>query len=236
MAEKTPGSGRALDAYQLTEWWTDAFASVCFLLGLEDVRQCMQDGEARDDLGHMLMKEVLPFVTLSGENNGEIQVAAACAAMESGAVPVPLLSRLNGLCERWEARFIPMMAQYAQTHDGTLPPCLTLSLAALVMLFAGVRREEDGRYSLLRGEDRVYPEEDEERLAAFSHLSCDMASEALADAALSDRVVWREDLREVAGLSDAVAGAILSLQLSGVRAAMNSAAAQHHSSAWKRVK
>ncbi len=43
-----------------------------------------------------------------------------------------------------------------------------------------------------------------------------MPPESLAYAALSDRAIWEEDLREIPGLEDTIAGQLRDLQLLGL--------------------
>ena len=55
---------------------------------------------------------------------------------------------------------------------------------------------------------------------SFSRLSCDMPPESLAYAALSDRAIWEEDLREIPGLEDTIASQLRDLQLLGLMEAI----------------
>ena len=146
--------------------------------------------------------------------------------LENRVTPVQLMDRVPNLPERMEKGLLPLMEKYALKHF-VFPPCLTLSLAAMMMLFAGTRRDEEGKYTLARGEKVLPVSGDEEMLEAMSHLSCDMSAESLAYAVLSDRVVWTRDMRDVPGLEESVTNALFDIQLLGVRDAMQKAVKVH---------
>jgi mannitol-1-phosphate/altronate dehydrogenase len=95
-----------------------------------------------------------------------------------------------------------------------------MSLALLIMLFSGARQDDQGRYTYLKNGETAYFSEDEEILFSFSRLSCDMPPESLAYAALSDRAIWEEDLREIPGLEDVIADRLRDLQLLGLMEAV----------------
>ena len=214
-----------LSTEMLLDTWMDSFAACAFLCGFDDSAAAMRDEGLRDFLDSALMHEIMPYLPFE-RKQVEASVIAVCAILENKVTPVKIMDRLVNLPERMEKEILPLMEKYAK-EKFAFPPCLLLSLAAMMMLFAGARRDESNVYSIARGED-VFPiSADEEMLEAMSHLSCDMSAESMAYAVLSDRVVWQKDMRDVAGLEDAVTGAVLDIQLLGVRDAMKKAAASH---------
>ncbi|MBE5777256.1 MAG: hypothetical protein E7326_07075 [Clostridiales bacterium] len=210
---------------ELMDTWTDSFAAPAFLCGFDKSDEAMRDDSLRAYLGSALMHEIMPYLPYE-KKTVEASVIAACAMLENRVTPVVLMDRIRNLPERMEKEMLPLMDKYATEHFA-FPPCLTLSLAAMMMLFAGTRRSEEGGYTLARGEDVLPISGDEEMLEAMSHLSCDMAAESMVYAVLSDRVVWTRDLRDVPGLEDSVTGAITDIQLLGMRDAMKKAADSH---------
>ena len=129
----------------------------------------------------------------------------------------------ENLCARFVSCLLPALSAY-EKQNGVLPSCLCFGLSALIMLYAGIRKNEDGAY-VLPGEEKETPVPDAgPALAAFSRMSCDMPPESLAYAALSDREVWGCDLREIEGLEEKVTGQLRDMQLLGARAAMVAAA------------
>ena len=107
---------------------------------------------------------------------------------------------------------------------GSSIACIVLGL---IMLFAGVRQEDDGRYAILKNGEKCFVSEDEDILSSFSRLSCDMPPESLSYAVLSDRAIWDEDLREISGLEDLVTEQLRDLQLLGLLNALAKAWKPH---------
>ena len=211
----------------LLDTWTDSFTAPAFLCGFDKSDEAMRDDGLRDFLGNALMHEIMPHLPFE-KKTVEASVIGACAVLENRVTPILLMERIRNLPERMEKEILTLMEKHAM-QEFAFPPCLTLSLAAMMMLFAGTRRSPEGGYTLARGED-VFPiDSDEEMLEAMSHLSCDMSAESMAYAVLSDRVVWSRDLRDVPGLETAVTQAVLDIQLLGMRDAMKKAVEQHRS-------
>ncbi|MBR5109806.1 MAG: hypothetical protein IK099_06390 [Clostridia bacterium] len=195
------------------------------LAGLDTVRDCMRDETLRAYLGHTLLHEIMPCL---GEHRDILDpvAMAVCKEMEDPAVVQPLALLLPNAVQAWAAQALPILKGYAE-WDGHLPPCLCMSLSCLIMLFAGTRQEDDGRYTILKNGSRCFVSGDEEILASFSRLSCDMPPESLAYAALSDRAIWDEDLREIPGLEDLVTAQLMDLQLLGLLDALAKAWKNH---------
>ena len=191
------------------------------LAGLKTVRDCMKDETIRPFLGHALLHEIMPSLGQGREVLDPIAMAV-CREMEQPQVMQPLALLLPNAVRAWASQALPILESYEE-REYRLPPCLCMSLAALIMLFAGARREEDGRYTYLRGDEACTLSEDEEILSSFSRLSCDMPPETLAYAALSDRAIWERDLRDIPGLEDKIAGQLRDLQLLGLYAALEKA-------------
>ena len=122
----------------------------------------------------------------------------------------------------WQETALPVLRRY-QDREDRIPPCLCMGLSCLIMLFAGAKREADGRYTYIRNEEPCTLTEEEEILSSFARLSCDMPPETLAYAALSDRAIWETDLRDIPGLETAVGDQLRDLQLLGLRASLEKA-------------
>jgi len=85
------------------------------------------------------------------------------------------------------------------------------------MLYAGVRRDENGRWCVAR-EQKSDPLHDAPHiLEAFSTLAHDMPAETLTYAALADRSIWGMDLRDIDGLEMRVMYDLSSIQRVGLR-------------------
>lgn len=197
---------------------------VGMLAGLDTVRDCMKDDTLRAFLGHTLLHEIMPCL---GEHRDILDpvAMAVCKDLEDPAAARPL-ALLPEAVRGWDSQALPILKNYVE-RDEHLPPCLCMSLACLIMLFAGARQEEDGRYTVLKNGERCFVSEDEEILSSFSRLSCDMPPESLAYAALSDRAIWQEDLREIPGLEELITEQLRDLQLLGLLDAL-AKAWKHH--------
>lgn len=199
-------------------------AAVGLLCGHETVGAAMRDEGYRTLLGNALIREIAPGLPELKEE-GLSYAARVTAFLENACGEEGWPAIGENLISRFVACVLPPLAAY-EKRNAALPPCLCFALSALIMLYAGVRKNADG--------DNVLPAEEKEiavldaasALSAFSRMSCDMPPESLAYAALSDREVWNCDLREIEGLEERVTGQLRDMQLLGARAAMLEAAGQ----------
>ncbi|MBR4537299.1 MAG: hypothetical protein IKO52_00480 [Clostridia bacterium] len=191
------------------------------MAGLDTVKDCMRDPVLRPFLGHALLKEIMPSMGL-GKETLEPLAMEICGEMENPTVIQPLALLIPNAVRAWREQVLPVLKTYEE-RECELPPCLCMSLSLLIMLFSGARQDDQGRYTYLKNGETCYFSEDEEILFSFSRLSCDMPPESLAYAALSDRAIWEEDLRDVPGLEDRIAGQLRDLQLLGLMEAVEKA-------------
>ena len=129
---------------------------------------------------------------------------------------MPLLDVGRDCMRSFRDAILPSMRAYAE-ENFEAPGKLAFGLAAAIMLCAGARANEAGEYEVLRGDARAVLHDDPEILAAFSRLSHDMPAETLAYAALADRSVWGDDLRQIDGLEMRVTYDLASIQRIGFR-------------------
>ena len=179
---------------------------VGLLLGLDTVADCMNHEEVRPWFGRMLQSEIMPQMSAEGRDEAVIQ---ACRYLSFKPASLQLSELVDGAIDSWSLHIIPLL--------GEKTPRMVQALAALIMLFSGVRRE-DGGYGLpqeaLRG--RLLSR-NEKALASFSRLSWDMTADSLCYAVLSDQEIWGRDLRELTFLPELLTEALTDIQLSGLR-------------------
>lgn len=190
-----------------------------FLLGLDTLGGCMKDEGMRAYLGHALLDEIMPCVDELPRGQVEQLAMALCREMEGPLSRQPVLPFMQNGVSAWAVQALPLLERYEKARFA-LPPCLCFGLAALIMFFAGARRDAAGVYQGFRAGESYPLAEDETILSAFSRLSCDMPPESLAYAVLSDQDIWERDLRMIPGLEEQVADGLRDLQLLGLRAAM----------------
>ena len=171
-------------------------------------------------MGQALLHVIMPSMGLGREILDPLAMAV-CREMENPSVMQPLSLLMHNGVRAWASQALPLLLRY-QDREDALPSCLCMSLSALIMLFAGVKRG-DGGYVYLKNGEECYVSEDEDILSSFARLSCDMPPEALSYAVLSDRVLWDRDLRDVPGLEDKIADQLRDLQLLGLAAALEKA-------------
>ncbi len=195
-----------------------AVSAAGFLLGKETTRDCMKDEDMRLFLGNTLLYEIMPS---SHRERAEAEAAAGgvCASLESAGGGIPLTEAFPIVFDRI-GETLALAERYAD-DNGYLPNGLVFGFSCLLMLFAGVRRKENGAYTLMKENgDEVGVRMEERILKAFSTLACDMSYESMAYAALADVEIWDRDLRAVEGLEDKVTDMLRSLQILGVRETM----------------
>jgi len=183
-------------------------APVGLLTGRETVADAMNDPLIRPWFGHMLQRELMPQLPEEGRDEA---VIAACRYLSFKPASLRCEDLVDGLTDAYRLHILPLL--------GPDRPGLTMALAALIMLFCGVRRAEDGFRLPKELMDRPL-QMDERALTGFSRLSWDMQADSLAYAALADVDIWGRDLRTEPGLTDGLTDALWSIQLNGLMGAI----------------
>ena len=185
------------------------------MLGYADTSQCMKDDLLRLTMGNSLLHEIMP-ASHAEKETAEKLAYKLCDELES-QVHAWDLTDLSFLFENLES-ILSLIRNYSDDRQ-VFPAGLTGGLACLIMLCTGLKKEHDGRYTLLlNGKEKAL--KPCSQMEAFSLLACDMPPETLSYAVLSDQALWGEDLRRIEGLEDAVSQRLLDLQILGVRETM----------------
>ena len=184
------------------------------LFELDTVADCMADPVIRPFFGKCLQRELMPRMDEAGRDEA---VIAACRYLSFRPTSLRVNDLMDGALESFRLYLLPLI--------GEDTPCLTLCLCALIMLLAGIRRDESG-YTLVGSDGSAVPlTRDREALASFSRLSCDMDAESLAYAALADERIWGRDLRDEEGLESRCASCLQDIQLLGLQETLQRTAA-----------
>ena len=199
-----------------------AMAAVCACLaGVETLGEAFKDEDIRTLLGKALTEEMPPDAGFSRTENLQYAVQV-CSYLENACAGEKWPEMGENLLARYVRAILPAMTEYEQ-KSAALPRRLAFAVSALIMLYSGVRPDDQGVYTLA-GKDGSMPVLDRaDALRAFSRLSCDMPCEALAYAALSDCEIWGCDLREIEGLEELATEQLRDMQLLGVCEAMRKA-------------
>ena len=181
-----------------------------WLLGHNTLSDCMKDEALRDYAGRAYMQELIAGDDISRAKDAPY-VIRAFERFENPLNDNALLRVAAPLLARFRTAVLPLIRAWAEENFEP-PRNLSFALAATIMLYAGARPNEKGRYEVLRGSERHVLADDPQALAVFATLAHDMPPEALAYAALADRELWGEDLREIDGLEQRVALDIANIQ------------------------
>lgn len=102
------------------------------LYGLSTVGECLKDDKVCAMLNKTLQQEVIPTIGDSDDNR-----SFGAAVLERFANPFvkhQLLSIALNSVSKWKARVLPTVLEYREKF-GSLPKCLTMSLAALIAFY-----------------------------------------------------------------------------------------------------
>ena len=181
-----------------------------WLRGHNTLSDCMKDEALREFAGKAYMEELIARDDVSRAKDAPY-VIRAFERFENPLNDNVILRVAAPLLGRFRSAALPLIRAWARENFEP-PRKLSFALAATIMLYAGARPDDRGRYEVLRGDERHALADRPEDLAVFSTLSHDMPPEALAYAALADRELWGADLRDIDGLEQRVALDIANMQ------------------------
>ncbi len=187
-------------------------AAAGWLNGCDTLRDCMNHPRLRQFIGEGFTREILPALSDMDRATVERQVIESFERYENPLNRNRVLRAADNLLERFVRGPLALLRQLG---DETFEPPrhLAFALAATIMLYAGARlNPETGIYEVARGKTLEALHDAPERLEIFATLAHDMPPETLAYAALADRELWGEDLREIDGLEARVALDIAAMQ------------------------
>ena len=196
---------------------TAVFISACtgYICGMNTYAEVMKDEGMRGLIAHAFFDEILPLLPW-GKDEIAPYVITSFERLENPMNAVPLMDIARDMLKNFPETVLKSIAAYAdKTFEA--PRCLSLALSAAIMLYAGARQDENGRYKVVRENASHVIADDEEILESFARFSHDMPPETLAYAALADRSCWGADLRDIDGLEMRVAYDLAAIQRIGMR-------------------
>ena len=189
-----------------------------FHAGLNTVREMVEDPVFGRFVRRAVFDEILPTVPLPDQE----KTAYAHAVLERFRNPFihhDLLSIALNSVSKWKVRVLPSLLDHLHA-EGSLPPLLGFSLAALFHFYRGRRTGPDG-FTALRGSES-YPIHDEPAVLGF-FAECSAGAESHRDPrqfttkVLGNEQLWGTDLNRVAGLAEIVTNALEQIRENGVR-------------------
>lgn len=180
------------------------FVLGAYLAGFDIVRDCMHNENIRGFMNKMLYDEVIPTLPLGKKDLMEFAEAVQ-DRFNNPFVNHELLSISLNSTAKWKARNLPSLIAYIEGHDGKLPMCLTMSLAAYIAFYSNDIQELNNKGLVCRrpkGNDYIVS--DDRWVLEFYIEHKDDTPEKLVHAVLSNAKIWDRDLTEITGLEDAV--------------------------------
>lgn len=172
-----------------------------YLAGQDIVRDCMADDVIRGFMNRAVYEEIIPTLTLP---EAELSTFAASVTerFRNPFIDHSLLSISLNSTSKWRVRVLPSLKGYVEKY-GTLPVCLTASLAFYIAFYSGTKLTNDGLIGT-RPKGNEYTIHDDGDVLAFFYAHKSDSVEALTHSVLSRTACWGMDLTEIPGLEAAV--------------------------------
>ena len=200
------------------------FVLGAYLAGFDIVRDCMHDDTVRGFMNKMLNEEVIPTLPLDKKDLNEF-AAAVEDRFNNPFVNHELMSISLNSTSKWRARNLPSFLDYVRAN-GTLPRCLTVSLAAYIAFYSNdIRSLTDQGLVCRRPKGNEYTVSDDRWVLEFYLAHRDAAPETLVHDVLTNRQMWGEDLTEISGLEAEVVRLLKLIRRDGALAAYREALA-----------
>lgn len=188
-----------------------SFAMLAWLCGMDYVREAMHDPAIREYIHRVLFREVIPSLSMPEAELVDF-AEAVLERFENPFVNHALLSISLNSVSKWRTRCLPSLIAYAERF-GSLPQCLTFSLAALLKFYKSARRESDEKTCTVNDEASVLD-------FFISRGNADNAS--LVSDYLAAADFHGMNLCTIPGLKDAVTEYLNTMDRNGVHAALTS--------------
>lgn len=198
-------------------------ALAAWLAGHETVLDFMNDALFRRYLDRMIFSEIIPSLDMP-KSELESFANAVLERFENPYIRHRVLDISLNSCAKFAARCLPSILAY-QDRCGKLPELLVFSFAAFMRFYRG--RMVDGVYTGARCTGETYAIKDDAGVLDFFERAWARGdgwanAQDVAAAVLSRKEFWNgEDLTQVPGLCDAVAGYLRAMEEpGGVKAVM----------------
>lgn len=120
---------------------------------------------------------------------------------------------------KWKARNMPSFLEYIR-EQGTLPVCLTMSLAAYIAFYSNdIQALTDNGLVCKRPAGNEYTVSDDRWALEFYYAHRDDSAEELVHAVLTNEKMWDQDLTKIEGLEKAVVDDLVKIREEGAKAA-----------------
>jgi tagaturonate reductase len=175
-----------------------------YFAGLETVKDVAENPVFMAFLRQMVYEEIIPSMDLPAADLQQF-AESAFDRLANPSIQHRLASIALNSVAKYRARLLPSLLAY-QEKRGAIPPCIALTLAALLRFYAG---EWQGEPIPIQDEAEVvrwFAEAWQDRLSL----------EAFVRASLAQADFWGQNLTHIEGLADAVAEKLYLLETQGV--------------------
>ena len=193
-----------------------SFVLASYLAGNDYVKESMDDDDIRNFMLKTLYDEVIPTLTLPKKDLEEF-AQAVIGRFNNPYVKHALLSISLNSVSKWRARCMPSFLGYVE-NTGSLPSCLTFSLAALMAFYTGSEIRDKALIGHRNGQE--YHIMDDMKVLEFFRDNSAKATGEFVAAFLGCEDFFGQDLNQIAGLTEAVAGYLEDIKTNGMRAAL----------------
>ena len=194
------------------------FVLGAYLAGKEIVRECMQDDTIHGFMNKLLFDEVIPILPLD-KADCEAFAGAVTDRFNNPFVDHQLMSISLNSTSKWKARDLPSLLEYTEQF-GKLPKALSMGFAAYIAFYSNelVRREADALVAKRPAGNEYRIQDDDWALDFYwEHRGEDAA--VLVHNVLSNTQMWDQDLTQIPGLEELVAGDLELIRKEGAKAA-----------------
>lgn len=189
-----------------------SFVPVAYLYGLETVAQSVDHEVIGEFIRNTIYEEIIPTLDLP-EEELKYYAEVVLERFMNPFVKHYLMSISLNSMSKFETRDLPSLLEYAKTK-GELPKRLVFSLAALIDFYKGKR-----------GEEIINLSDDADVLEFYKTAwdNCDGTEVDLREvvtSVLAYQRIWKMDLNEIKGLTQAVAHYLISIEKLGIQEAL----------------
>lgn len=178
------------------------FVLGAYLAGFDIVRECMNDETIRAFMNKMLYDEIIPTLPLDKKDLMDFAEAVQ-DRFNNPFVNHELISISLNSTSKWRARNMPSLLEYFE-EKRTLPPCLTMSLAAYIAFYSNNIQELTDKGLICRREKNAYTVSDDRSVLEFYYARKDYGVESLVHDVLCNKDFWGQDLTCITGLEQKV--------------------------------
>ena len=196
------------------------FVPGAYLAGFDIVRDCMHNDTIKGFMNKMLYDEIIPTLPLDKKDLNEF-AAAVEDRFNNPFVNHELMSISLNSTSKWRARNMPSLLEYVEEKK-TLPPCLTMSLAAYIAFYSSDIQELNEKGLVCKREKNSYTISDDRWALEFYFAHKDDSPEQLVHAVLTNKDMWGQDLTQIAGLEAEVVKDLKKIRADGAEAAFKS--------------